>query len=234
MKVIDFHSHILPGVDHGCKNVAECTKQFEIISSSFVDTVVATSHFYPYIHTIEAFSEKVENALTEIEKSPVQHSPLLCIGAEVLLCEGLNMMNGLNSLCIRGTKTLLIELPMHSLKREHFDTVEQLIADGYSVLLAHIDRYFRICPNDIDELLSMGAVAQINADALSSRSSLKKIKKYLETTEKICAIGSDLHGSDPKSYKPFKKAAKTLSEYYESIMHRSGILLNGAETIKLS
>lgn len=234
MKVIDFHSHILPKVDHGCKNIAECTEQLEIISSSFVYKAVATSHFYPHMHNIETFTEKVENALTEIKKADIKHAPLLCIGAEVLLCEGLNMMNGLDSLCIRGTKTMLIELPMHALKREHFDTVEQLIADGYNVLLAHIDRYFKICPNDVDELLSMGAVAQINADALSSRSSLKKIKKYLETTEKICAIGSDLHGSDPKSYKPFKKAAKTLSEYYESIMHRSGILLNGAETIKLS
>lgn len=233
MKIIDFHSHILPEADHGCQNVAECTSQLALINAHFVNIAVATPHFYPHIHNVDTFLEKIENSLKEVKATKITTAPTLCVGAEVLLCKGLHEMQNLDSLCVRGTNTLLIELPFHSLRREHFETVEQLISNGYTVLLAHIDRYFKICPDNIDDLLSMGAIAQINADALNSHSSFKKIIRYLETTDKICAIGSDLHGSAPKSYKPFSKASKTLAEYYESIMNRSSALLDGAKTIEL-
>ena len=228
MSVIDFHSHILPGVDHGCADINECVAQLDIMSSALTDIAVATPHFYPHIHKVNAFRKAVDSSVIEL-KAEKQNAPKICVGAEVLLCEGLESMNEFSELCISGTKCMLIELPTHALKNGHFDTIEYMVSNGYTVLLAHIDRYFKICPNDVDTLISMGALAQINADALFHHSSCKQIFKYLEQSECICALGSDLHGSNSASYKHFVRSSRVLKEYYQSIMNRAEALLLNAQ-----
>ena len=229
MAVIDFHSHILPSVDHGCADIDECKAQLDIIGSNLTDITVATPHFYPHVHKVKSFNETTNRAVSELKASKQHAHSKICVGAEVLLCEGLESMDELSSLCIKGTKCMLIELPTHALKNGHFDTIEYMLANSYTVILAHIDRYFKICPNDVDALISMGALAQINADALFQHSSRKRIFKYLEHSECISALGSDLHGSDPASYKHFIKASKVLKEYYQAIMSRAEVLLSDAE-----
>jgi protein-tyrosine phosphatase len=231
MTVIDFHSHILPTIDHGCQDVDECLAQLTLMGTTDTSIAVATPHFYPHIHKTDSFNTRVSRAISQIKEITRSDFPKLCVGAEVLLCEGLDSMNELHSLCIRGTHCLLIELPTHSLRRGHFDAIEAMLSDGYTVVLAHIDRYVKICGDDVDTLLSMGALAQINADALFHLSALKKINKYLETSDCICALGSDLHGAKPNAYNNFAKAPKALKEHYEVIMQRAKKLLFEAETI---
>lgn len=234
MTVTDFHSHILPSLDHGCSGLEECRAQLELISTSGTELAVATPHFYPHVHKSDIFRKKTDLAVAEIKSQKLLHAPRLCLGAEVLLCEGLENMENLPLLCIRGTNVLLLELPMHRLRNGHYDTVEAIISNGYTVLLAHIDRYLKETPEDINTLLSMGALAQINADALLSRVSFKRISKYLEGTDKICAIGSDLHGAHVSDYDAFIKSKKLLKEHYETVMMRSGRLLFEAEKINLT
>ncbi len=231
MTVVDFHSHILPYADHGCKDMCECNAQLKVMCSSSTNIAVATPHFYPHVHKIEGFAKKTENAALQIKDISADTRPKICIGAEILLCDGMESMKQLNTLCIKGTNCLLIELPLHPLKHGYLDTAEALLSQGYTLILAHIDRYFKICPDGIDTLISMGALAQINAEALFHRKSLKRIHKYLEVSECICALGSDLHGSSMKSYKHFARASKALKEYYPVIMQRAQTLLSNAEMI---
>ena len=46
MLVIDFHSHILPGIDDGSRNVEKSLGMLQISASQGVDIIAATSHFY--------------------------------------------------------------------------------------------------------------------------------------------------------------------------------------------
>ena len=48
MNSIDFHAHILPGVDHGSNSVEISDFQLKLAAESMIDTVIATSHFYPH------------------------------------------------------------------------------------------------------------------------------------------------------------------------------------------
>ena len=233
MSVIDFHSHILPATDHGCKNVKESMLQLHLANKCNTEIIVATPHFYPHIHRVDSFIENVNNAVLELHQADI-HIPLnIAIGAEVFLCNGIDRMDGLEKLCIRGTKTILLELPMKPIKHTSYNTVESLLAAGFTVVLAHIDRYLRINPQDIDELLSMGAYAQINASALTSYGMRKRLSPYIDDGDTVCAIGSDLHGHNKKQYKPFCKSQKILGENFEKIMCRSEKLLSGAEFINL-
>lgn len=233
MQVIDFHSHVLPAADHGCKDLKTSILQLQLMHKYNVQTVVATPHFYPHVHRVDRFVDNVNNAVCELSQAGI-HLPInVAIGTEVLLCNGLDQMDGLERLCIRGTNTLLLELPVKPLKQDGLDTVERIMSKGLTIVLAHIDRYLRINPQDIDELLSMGALAQINASGLTSHGRRKRLAPYIENKKHICAIGSDLHGNDKRQYKPFCKSQKILGERFDEIMCRAEKLLSGAEMIDL-
>jgi len=42
---IDFHSHILPRLDHGSRSESDTDGQLRLIAEMGTDTVIATSHF---------------------------------------------------------------------------------------------------------------------------------------------------------------------------------------------
>ena len=228
--VIDFHTHILPKLDHGCWSLEECEKQLRLIRSAKTDIAVATPHFYPHVHRIEDFIKSLEQATNSIKTANFADIPRICVGAEVLLCENLSEMDGLAELCIKGTKAILLELPMNLLKTGHFDTVENMLSDDFTVILAHVDRYLRICPNDLDTLRDMGVLMQVNAHALTPFSLHGRLKRYI-TEGSICALGSDLHGANPLDYKRFSKAPLVLKNHYSDIMNKSQKILENAISI---
>ena len=225
--VIDFHAHILPKLDHGCRSLSECGKQLEIISTAKTDIAIATPHFYPHVHRIEDFIKKREEAISQIKEAKFDNVPKLCVGAEVLLCKNLSKMDGLAELCIKGTNVILLELPMRPLKAGHIEAVEDMLSNGFTVVLAHVDRYLRICPGDLDTLQEMGVLMQLNADAIGVFSLHGRLKRYIKEGS-VCAIGSDLHGANPLDYKKFIKAPSVLKNYYADIMSSSQRLLENA------
>ena len=231
--IIDFHSHILSGVDHGCRCTGESIKQLALMRSCGTDIVVATPHFYPHTSTVDTFLKKADRAIDRLMQSQILSAPKLCVGAEVLLCDNLCSMPKLDRLCIRGTRVLLVELPTQQLNEYHYDTVEELIAMGYTVLLAHIDRYIRQYSHCIEKLLDLGAIAQINAESLKHFGVRKRILGTPRIADSIHAIGSDLHGVDIKLYKNFATADKYLRDRTSQIMSRSAALLETAEIIHL-
>ncbi|MBE6577285.1 MAG: hypothetical protein E7653_04025 [Ruminococcaceae bacterium] len=231
---IDFHSHIIPRADHGCKSSSECRAQLAMMREVGTDIAVATPHFYPHLHNVSEFSENVNAALARLKQVGAEKAPLLCIGAEVLLCENIDQLEGLSELCVRGTKTLLLELPSDDMNPGHYKTVEAILNSGYVVVLAHIDRYLKAHPEYVYPLLDMGALAQINPFALSTFGPKKHINQILADSESIVAIGSDLHGSKKGSLKDFSRLKKRLGEHYGNILARSNDLLSGAEMIDLT
>ena len=44
--MIDFHSHILPGIDDGSPDVETSLRMVESMQRQGIDTICATSHFY--------------------------------------------------------------------------------------------------------------------------------------------------------------------------------------------
>lgn len=225
--LIDFHTHILPGVDHGSLGISDTEHQLEIIASAGVDTVVATSHFYPNAISVGTFLEQVDAAVERILTKKRNPLPRIALGAEVLYCEGLEQMDGLDRLCIRGTNVLLLELPMSEWNASLFQSVDRL-CKHYTVVLAHIDRYVSRQKPELEELLSIGAYAQINASSLSSFLLRRRLASFFES-DRVVALGSDLHGTAPKSYRPFKEAKSHLGSTHQDIMQRTQLLLTNAQ-----
>ena len=53
--MIDFHSHILPGIDDGSKNTQMSLAMIEEEKKQGVHTIVATPHFYADEDSVERF-----------------------------------------------------------------------------------------------------------------------------------------------------------------------------------
>ena len=127
---------------------------------------------------------------------------------------------------------MLLEMPnVGAWSSRLIDTVENLLDAGFDILLAHIDRYVRDYEEGIDKLLSMGAVAQINAGALTSFFSRRKLTPYIEGGF-VYALGSDLHGVDKEAYHAFDMLEDKIGKNeFDRIMKMSELLLSNATTI---
>ena len=230
--IVDFHSHILPRVDHGSKSMEQSISQIRLIGKA-TDRIVATSHFYPHVHNLDDFILRVD-AAAEALKGQISdiEAPEICIGAEVLLCEFLDRLEGIERLCIRGTDCMLLEMPnVGAWSDRLMATAEALMDKGIVIVLAHIDRYIREYEEGIDRLLSMGAKAQINASSLMPFFSKRRLMPYLNSGA-VYALGSDLHGVDTDAYRDFASLeGKIGKELYSEIMGKAEGLLRGAELL---
>lgn len=226
MLLYDFHSHILPGADHGSSGIETTEKQLEIIKKSGVGAVVATSHFYPHAHFVDDFLEKRREALESIEPSLLEKGIRLYLGAEVLLCPSMEKMGGLRSLCIEGTDVMLIEMPFAKWTDELLFSLAEISKMGITPVIAHIDRYNK---ENIDILFEAipEPKLQVNAESLCELFERKKNLKLIEEG-RVYAIGSDLHGT--KGYNAFKKALRYIGEENaERIMQKTEELLKNAK-----
>ena len=223
MYKIDFHSHILPGADHGSDGIETSAFQLNEAISVGINTIVATPHFYPHRHSVDQFLQK-RNAAAQILAEHIKKNDLpidLRVGAEVLLCQGMERLPGLEKLLIEGTDTLLLELPFSDFHRSYYDTVEEFISRGYTVLLAHCDRYDS---EIIENMLDLGAKMQLNVSSIGKMFVKKHLKNWINDGV-VYAFGSDIHGKDKNAYKIFNAALGKYSHPADTIMARSKMLL---------
>lgn len=225
MHLVDFHSHVLPGVDHGSDSLACSMAQMSFAIKHGVSEIVATPHFYPHRHDLDTFLRRRSRGYAALLDALSQEygdaAPHIHIGAEVLLCPGIENLEGLEQLCIDDTRVLLLELPFHSLNTDERATVVRLIKRGFTVLLAHVDRYQR---EDVEYLAAHGALMQLNAEAISRLFFPSHIASWIKE-DRIVALGSDLHGEDERAYVRFLRAEKKLGAHLSLVDQQSHALL---------
>lgn len=206
--LLDFHAHILPTADHGSSSLEQSLRQLDIARKHGVSRIVATPHFYPDRHSLEQFLTRRSASWSMLSTAREVGAPLVALGAEILICDGIERLDGLEKLCIEGTNILLLELPFSLFKLGYRDSVYRLIKSGFNVVLAHIDRYD---PADIELFLECGAKAQLNAFALSGLTVPSYIKDWARSGA-VIALGSDIHSDDKRAYRAFKKAKSRLEK----------------------
>lgn len=215
-EIVDFHSHILPGADHGSSSLETSLTQLKYAAESGIKNIVATPHFYPHAHTVDSFIAKRDAAY----ESLAPHIPdgmNIKLGAEVLICKGIENLPGLDKLFLDGTNTLLLELSFSDFSADYPDSVQTLIKNGVNVVLAHADRYD---PELIEQMLMLGAKIQLNATALNTVFKKKTLYDWLSRGV-VVALGSDIHGADKNAYPTLVKAYKKIGVYAEKVQNES-------------
>ena len=223
MYLIDFHSHILPGADHGSDGTETTKKQLDAMIDAGIKTVVATPHFYPNRHGVKEFNERCERAYRELSGLSEAKRIKVIRGAEILVCPGLEKMEGLDSLCIGGTNTVLLEMPMtDTWGNGILDSVEEIKYGTLTPIMAHIDRYSE---RQAEMLREIGVSFQLNASSLCKLFGKGRFTRMAEDGE-IVALGSDLHGAKDRCMAKYVKACRVLGEeLLGEIMKKSAALV---------
>ena len=216
----DFHSHLLPDLD--CSSHPDVVSELiRTMSEAGIKNIVLTPHFYPHRHSsVRRFIERRDGHLQHLidvlnEKGiPV---PEFFPAAEVLLFPGLENFEDLGSLCIKNTRTLLIEMPDPPWVSTLYDTLYDIKKLGYDIVIAHAERYGK---NEAESLIRRGYRIQLNADSICAHST-KRLCSAWANGGYVYAIGSDTHvGREIPHYKKMHKASAILSECCEHIEKR--------------
>ncbi len=202
IKITDFHTHCLPGIDDGAADMTEALAMLTQTLEQGIDTVVASPHFYPREQGLEDFLGKRDEALAAL-RAAVAASPLLAgkmrilAGAEVLVQEGVGCLP-LQTLCLEGTDRVMLELPFSPPPMWLYEELERVIFGCRTqVIFAHVDRYrpwYR--REQMAELLDMpGAWAQINGVSLQGRRDVAHLAKWIPEQVPV-VLGSDMHHAE--------------------------------------
>ncbi len=192
--MIDFHSHILPGIDDGSASVEESLELLRMLSEQGVDTVVATPHFYPDRMSVETFLERRERAYAKLTEADLTGLPRIIPGAEVRYYDGIYRLRELELLCAGESRVLLLEMPFSRWSELTVKEVTALARSGrVTVVLAHIERYLSFqSPEAWERLFESGVLTQVNASFFTGFLTKRKALNMLGNRA-IHVIGSDCH-----------------------------------------
>ncbi len=213
--MIDWHSHILPAMDDGSKNIAESIAMLKMLSEQHVDTVVATPHFYANNESAETFFERRQRSFEKLKDAFGDSETRILLGAEVRYYQGISRMSDIKRFCIEDSGILLLE--MSNSKWTEYVIRELLELAGsreITLVIAHIDRYMKYQSKEtLQRILESDIFLQANASFFSDFFTRRRAVHMLERGE-IRFIGSDCHGA--------KRRPPAIGEAFDIIEKRLG------------
>ncbi len=215
--MIDFHSHILPGIDDGAGSLEEALSMLRKAYDDGIDTVVSTSHIYieqesdidDFLNARKTAYDRLMHAIANTK----DEYPEIKLGCEVHLKNNIDEMKKLTELAIEGTDYILLEMPYHSWKSEMYELVYNISVMGVKPIMAHIERFLKY-RNEFHNLKSVGAVFQVNADPFLHKSMRKELLE-LYYDGYVHVLGSDMHNMDDR-VNNLKEAYEIIEKYYGS------------------
>lgn len=190
----DIHSHILPGVDDGAKNMEETLAMLRTAKKQGIRTIIATPHYKVGQHKKTAEELEQIKEMVQLEADEAGLDMEILLGNELYynreLCERLD--KGL-ALTLADTRYVLVEFSVFSDYTELYQGLRNLIQGGYIPILAHMERYecLRKDKDKIKELISLGIYMQMNTESLKRHANKKLVKEGY-----IHFFGSDSHNTD--------------------------------------
>lgn len=216
----DFHSHILPKIDDGSRSTEESILMLKTLWQQGVDRVVATPHFYANDESVSEFLARRQASYTELMDSLPPDMPEIIQGAEVKFYDGISRLHELKSLCIQGTKLLLLEMPFTKWTEYTIRELIDISSDGkVTLVLAHIERYMKFQKPDVFyRLLDSGILMQINASFINGFFTGRKAIGLLKKGA-VHFLGSDCHNMNdraPDIGRAFRTIEKKLGKEFNS------------------
>ena len=214
----DIHSHLLAGIDDGCKDIGESLTLLKSASEQGITDLVLTPHYMEdtkYNANNEEKNKRFEELKEEAKKQGIEIN--LYLGNEVYITEKfLDLLEKKEIMTINNSKYVLLEFPLGNMLYNTKEIIYNLVVSGYVPILAHPERYriFQRHPEHIDEYLRMGVLLQGNYKSLFGKygSDAKKTLTYFIKNNKITFLASDCHHDKDYKIKKIKKKLKSITK----------------------
>lgn len=169
--MVDIHTHILPGIDDGARDLQESLALLAMEKATGVDRIYLTPHYHPERTDPDAFLSTREQAWKMLSSVlEPDTAAIIRLGAEVRFCPQLLQLDP-KALTLGESDYLLLELSGQSCPPYLLQITEQFLQKGIVPIFAHVERYafFRQDPMLLQRLVNLGALAQVSAVALFDR-----------------------------------------------------------------
>lgn len=233
-KFTDMHCHIIPGIDDGAQNIEASKRMVELAYNEGIRTILATPHYHPIRgKATENEIQKAYNKLRIYVES--NYSDLhIYLGREVYYTSDIiEDIEKRSDLLINNTRYILTEYSTSVDYNYLMTSIDSLIVNGYIPIIAHVERYGCIQKNYrlVEELKSVGALIQVNADSIigGSGNNIKKVCKSLVENYLVDIIGTDAHNCENRAPRLLKCADYLMKKYDE--VYVQDILLENATKI---
>ena len=198
LSFFDLHSHLLCEVDDGAKSPEEMYKMLEASYEDGVRAICLTPHYSPYL--FGDTSEAAQKAYALLEEYVAQKHPdmRIFLGNELgYHQDAVEALNTGRCRTLNGSRYVLLDFPEGIMLFAIKNAVEQLKGAGYSVILAHAERY-RCLHGEFEWIASFvaaGGVIQLNASSYLGAwgSRAKRQWKRLVKKQLVHIIASDAH-----------------------------------------
>ncbi len=170
--MIDIHSHILPGLDDGARDMAVSLDMARMAVADGIVAMVCSPHILPTVY--DNVGERIEAAVTDLRAALADAGIGLALysGADVHVSP--DVLSGLKTgrvLAINRSRYLLLEPPHHIMPPRFESFIFDLMTSGYTPILTHPERLTWIEQryDVIQKLAFSGMPMQITAGSLTGR-----------------------------------------------------------------
>lgn len=229
--IVDFHSHIIPGLDDGSRNFAMTSSMLDISKKQGVEYIAATSHFI--CGELEYSREEYDFILKNVRENVKDIN--VVSGMEVYINPDLKKLYKEKRIwTINNSRYMLIELPMNDFPMYTEEVFYDLRLEGIVPILAHPERNRAIIKDEtlLEALIEQGAMSQMNVGSLTGAfgKTVKEFSERLVKRNMIHILGSDAHNdvhrttSVEEGRKMLKKINPDLFDWIEG--NEEKIILN--------
>jgi protein-tyrosine phosphatase len=181
--IIDFHNHILPGIDDGSQSLEESLKMLDMYAILGIEKVMASPHIYRDLYPNTAKS--INNSFSIFEEASKNHQvSLMGYTAEYMIDEFfLRDVSSQKELLKCFGDYILVEIPFFGSLEILNQALFALQTEGYIPILAHPERYNSLKTlEEVKKIKRKGAMLQLNAlsiEGFYGKETQKKARLWL-------------------------------------------------------
>ncbi len=216
--MIDIHTHILPGVDDGAKTLDDSVRMIRQAVDAGVTALCATPHV---LNQVTPDLDRSINHSFRILQARVRENGLnirLMLGSEIYLRPDIISLRGHSFFSLNQTgRHVLIELPLGEIPAGTDRLVYDLRLEGITPIIAHPERSLTRPRQlqEIDGLVSQGALMQVNAGSLLDHFGrlCRKMTESLLDSGLVHVVASDAHDVRSRSASVLPRALRRVARF---------------------
>ena len=195
---IDIHSHLLPGIDDGAKDIDNSIELILKMYSYGIKNFITTPHVLGDVYPNS--SETIKSKLEEVRKALLAKGYLdikINAAAEYMLDEQFSKRLEKNDILTLKDNYILVEMSYFNAPMNLYDVLFEIQLKGYKPVLAHPERY-NFYHNELDnyyKLKKAGCLFQLNLLSLTEQygKNVQQISNKLLTQNLYDFVGTDTH-----------------------------------------
>ena len=201
---IDVHSHLLPGIDDGCKTVEESIACARALVSAGYTHAFCTPHIWPTYKSVSRVSVPRWCAALQSELTKADVPLVLLPGGEMNLYLGVEKTPAEEVVPLGLGRYMLVDMWAAEIPDFFESTIRWLQGMGLTVIMAHPERMRAVQdrPEVIDYFQSLGILLQGNLQCFSDKpeAMTRQCAERFLLGGKYFLLGSDSH--NPASMEP--------------------------------